>query len=140
MAYMSFSEVPDGAVVGPASATGTPASPDAATGADASMRSFTPLEWSVVALAERDRLSTLRAPGRFARVMERLFRSVHDPRLADGRLEALRRMAVLSWHHGFVVPGHEVRAFVAAGYSSEQYESLVTSITAVKVRRRAVRR
>ena len=86
------------------------------------------LEWSVVALARRDRLSSLRRPGRLALAMRTLFGGSADLPLADERLEALRRMAVWSWHHGYTVPTSEVRAFVAAGFSIEQYELLQTSI------------
>ena len=93
------------------------------------------LEWSVVALAERDTLGSLRAPGRVAVAMGVLFGDRHNPRLADPQLEALRRMAVLSWHHGFAVHGRDVRAFVEAGFTVEQYETLVASIGAAKAKR-----
>ena len=86
------------------------------------------LEWSVVALAERDRLSTLRTPGRVAIALGRLFGDTPNPRLADPKLEALRRVAVLSWHHGYTIPSAEVRAFLASGFSNEQYELVVDSI------------
>ena len=32
-----------------------------------------------------------------------------NPSLANEKLEALRRMAVLTWHYGFTVPGEDVR-------------------------------
>ena len=55
-------------------------------------------------------------------------------------LEALRRIAVLSWHHGYSVPSNEVRAFLAAGYTPDQYELMVDSIgTALAGSRRAAR-
>jgi hypothetical protein len=85
------------------------------------------LEWSVVALARNDRLSTLRNPGRISMAMSCLFGFQHNPRLADPRLEALRRIAVLSWHRELAVHGSEVKAFVAAGFTLEQYELVVTS-------------
>jgi len=92
------------------------------------------LEWSVVALARRDGLGSLRAPGRMAVALRAVFRQ-HNPRLADERLEALRRMAVLSWHYGYTVPTRELRAFFAAGFSSDQYELLLASIGASRVAR-----
>lgn len=131
MAYMSFGKQLDGSV-----------SPDVASAAviqtraaDRDMEGFSALEWSVVAIAEADKLSSLRQPGRMAMAMGTLFGDRHNPRLADPRLEALRRTAVLSWHHGFVVPGGVVRAFTDAGYSLEQYETLVASITAARAKR-----
>jgi len=86
------------------------------------------LEWSVVALARNDRLSTLRSPGRIAVAMGGLFGTRHNPRLADSRLEALRRIAVLTWHRGFAVKGYDVKAFTGAGYTLDQYELLVLNI------------
>lgn len=91
---------------------------------------LTPLEWSVVALAWGDKPSSLRKPGRVARALATMFGGSGSHRLADPKLEALRRMAVHSWLHGYAVPPHEVRAFRDAGYSAEQYELLVDSIVA----------
>jgi len=94
-----------------------------------------PLEWAVVALARRDTLGSLRAPGRLAVAMRAVFRQ-HNPRLADERLEALRRMAVLSWHHGYTVPSREVAAFLAAGFTADQYDLMLASIGAAHARSR----
>ncbi|SEN10093.1 hypothetical protein SAMN05192583_2037 [Sphingomonas gellani] len=123
MAYSEFAEIGGAA----------PAASVIAPVKDAVLSS---LEWSVVAIAERDRLSTLRLPGRIAVAMGRLFGEGHNPRLADPRLEALRRMAVLTWHNGYTVPSGEVKEFLAAGYSPEQYELLVDSIGAARRPRR----
>jgi hypothetical protein len=90
--------------------------------------SFSALEWSVIALARRDRLGTLNQPGRISKAIASLFGLWRDSTLADGRLEALRRMAVLAWHKGHTVPVSELRAFKAAGFSSDQYEMLQASI------------
>ena len=122
MGYLTFSELGGGDVLTrPAPAADTVATPAHLTG----------LEWSVVAIAWSDRLSSLRRPGRIARAMGSVFGG-HNPRLADARLEALRRMAVLTWHHGYTVPPHEVHAFHDAGYSADQYELLVDSIAAAR--------
>lgn len=91
---------------------------------------FSALEWSVIRLAQGDRLSTLREPGRLRRFSDWLTGIESSPTLANPRLEALRRMAVLSWHFGFVVPGDEVAEFNAAGFSQDQYELMVSSIRA----------
>ena len=49
------------------------------------------LEWSVVALARGDRLSSLQAPGKFSTFLKRLFEGERpSPAFADKRLEALR--------------------------------------------------
>ena len=91
---------------------------------------FSGLEWSVIAVAERDRLASLREPGRIATALGNLFGTRRNARLADGRLEALRRIAVLAWHKSYAVPVFELRAFLAAGFSIEQYETLQASIGA----------
>jgi hypothetical protein len=92
-----------------------------------------PLEWSVVALARRDTLSSLRAPGLLSTTMRTIFRH-NNPRLADERLEALRRMAVLAWHHSFQVPSSELRAFFDAGFTVGQYEAMMGSIAAARAK------
>ncbi len=91
---------------------------------------FSALEWSVIRLARVDGLSTLREPGRIGRFINWLMGRGGSPELANPRLEALRRMAVLSWHFGFTVPGDDVADFLAAGFSPEQYELMVMSIRA----------
>lgn len=94
---------------------------------------LSPLEWSVVAIARRDPMASLRRPGRLSVALGGVFGTRHNPRLADPRLEALRRMAVLGWHHGYAVPQPEVRAFVAAGYTVDQYETMMASISVAKM-------
>lgn len=88
------------------------------------------LEWQVVAIAQRDRLSSLEAPGRLSIALGMIFGGDRgNPRLADPRLEALRRIAVIAWHRGFRVPQSEIQRFHAAGYTPGQLETLLTSIS-----------
>jgi alkylhydroperoxidase family enzyme len=94
---------------------------------------LTDLERSVIAIARHDRVSTLRTPGRASRWLALLFGLRSNPRLADDRLEALRRIAVLSWRHGYAVPAVELRAFLAAGYSPAQYELVVDRINDARI-------
>jgi hypothetical protein len=96
---------------------------------------FSALEWSVVALAERDKLSSLREPGRMAVALGSLFGGKRSTRLADPKLEALRRMAVMTWHHGYRVAQSTVRAFLAAGFTPDHYELLTGSIVAARAKR-----
>ena len=90
---------------------------------------FSDLEWSIIRLARIDGLWTLRSPTRLRRFFSRLLGRNPNPGLANPRLEALRQMAVLSWHYGFTVPGEDVVDFIAAGFTLDQYELLVTGIT-----------
>lgn len=91
---------------------------------------FSRLEWSVIRLARVDGLSTLREPGRWGRFANWLMNRKGLPSLANERLEALRKMAVLSWHYGFTVPGDDVATFLSAGFSPDQYELMVRSVRA----------
>lgn len=114
------------------------AAPVASRGRTDMTPAFSPLEWSVVALAKRDGLRSLGEPGRVVRVMGKLFGLATTRRLADERLEALRRIAVHAWRRGFAIPAAEVEAFVAAGYSPGQVQTLVTSITGIHLANGAV--
>jgi hypothetical protein len=91
---------------------------------------FTSLEWSIIRLSRVDSLSTLRAPGRLQRFVSWLMGRQGSPELANERLEALRRISVLSWHFGFTVPSEDVADFFSAGFTPEQYELLVHSVRA----------
>ncbi|MBW6522875.1 hypothetical protein KZ810_05135 [Sphingomonas sp. RHCKR47] len=103
---------------------------------DAPATQLSALEWSVVAIARNDRLSSLREPSRLSVAMGGLFGARHNPRLADPRLEALRRMAVLSWHHGYTVPTSALTAFTDAGFTIAQYETLMASIASSRLTRK----
>jgi len=93
---------------------------------------FSPLEWSVIALAKRDGLRTLSAPGRLSRALGALFGGSSATALADNRLEALRRLAVYAWHRGFALPQAEIDRFLAAGFSRAHVEALLASVTGVR--------
>ncbi len=125
MAYLAFTELAGG--------TDQQLSDVAITPSEQRRTGFSALEWSVVAIARRDRLSTLRQPGRMSMAMGALFGGVRDPRLADPQLEALRRIAVLTWHRGYSVAPSDVAAFTAAGYSLDQYHALVGSCSVQKM-------
>jgi hypothetical protein len=91
---------------------------------------FSHLEWSIIRLARVDGLSTIRAPSPLRRLYNWLIGRTGSPSLANERLEALRRISVLSWHFGFSVPGEDVADFLSAGFTSDQYELLVSSVRA----------
>jgi len=94
------------------------------------------LEWSVVAMAERDGLSSIREPGRVASALNALFGIKRPNRLANDGLEALRRIAILAWHYGWDVPKSELREFIAAGFSTDQFELIQNSIGQARAARR----
>lgn len=104
----------------------------------ASAAEFTPLEWSVIRLAQGDRLWTIRPAHRVRRLWNWLS-GRGNPRLANERLEALRKIAVLSWHFGFTVAGDRVSDFLSAGFSPDHYEMLVNSVRKAQRSRAAPR-
>lgn len=126
MAYLAFDEI--GTVQQQARIEAAPA--------PAPKARFSALEWSVIAIARNDRLSSLGEPGRLSVALGNLFGARPNQRLADPRLEALRRMAVLSWHYSFTVPSREIKAFLAAGFSVDHYETMLESISAANISRK----
>jgi hypothetical protein len=123
MAYLNFSEAGFAAAM---------RSDQAAPPATSSV--FSALEWLVIALAQRDHLSSLREPGRFARAAAALFGGRGERPLAGPRLEALRRVAVLARHRGGDVPAAEMAAFRRAGFSAEQGAILIASVSSANSR------
>jgi hypothetical protein len=93
---------------------------------------FSALEWLVVALARRDSLGSLRTPGRIGSALSRIFGGRNESRLANARLEALRRFAVFAWHRGHNVPPSELAAFREAGFSPNQAETVLESILSTR--------
>ena len=94
------------------------------------------LEWSVVAMAEHDGLSSIREPSRFIAALNSLFGLRRNNRLANERLEALRRLAILAWHHRWNVPKSELASFFGAGFTVDQYELIQASIGQARSARR----
>lgn len=94
---------------------------------------FSPLEWKVIALARRDSLGSLAEPGPVARALGSLFGLGTASRLADPRLEALRRLAVHAWHRGYKLPMSEVEAFREAGFTVSQAETLLASVANARI-------
>lgn len=93
---------------------------------------LTPLEWQVVELAQNDRIGSLRPAGFLVRALRRIFGGRVANALSDARLEALRRIAVLSWYRGYAVAPYEVRLFLAAGFTPDHYDLLLARISAVR--------
>ena len=134
MAYLALNDGFASAIAAASPKHFAPALPPVAPKADIPA-GFSALEWSVVMLARHDRPSSLREPGRFQKFLGRIFGDGFNRRLADPKLEALRRMAVLTWHHSYSVPKHELHAFFEAGFNADHYELLGKRIAEVHVAR-----
>lgn len=90
---------------------------------------FSALEWQVVDLARNDGMASLREPGRWAGLHRFIFGERSDPRLADERLETLRRTAVEAWHRGYALHPARITEFLAAGFTKAHLEGLLAVIT-----------
>lgn len=81
---------------------------------------FTSLEEEVISISRLDGLNTVRSPSRLTRLLRAITAARVSPPLADKRLEALRRFAVLArvgrskWIDAAIAEAHE------AGYSDWQ--------------------
>ncbi|QGP81029.1 hypothetical protein [Sphingobium sp. CAP-1] len=99
-----------------------------ATGLSAT--NLSPMEWQIVRLARTDGRASLREPGRWSRIRALIFGPQPHFRLANGKLEALRRLAVEAWHEGFAVRPSAIADFQKAGFSEGQLETLLTAVNA----------
>lgn len=87
------------------------------------------LERRVVVLARQDGMETLR-PYRKRSWLTRLVLgpAAPSPVLANERLEALRRLAVQAWHHGYTLPASALREAKQAGFDETQIGAVVDMI------------
>jgi len=90
----------------------------------ATQTTFSGREWMVIALARGDTASSLEEPSRFRRTIEAFFKIRRANRLADPRLEALRRMAVLLRTGRGDTSAEERAGFFSAGFSRSQLAAL----------------
>lgn len=109
MAYLDLTQgfIP----TGPAAA---PSAPHARA-----MPALTKLERLVIHIARSDGIDSLAQPERGNRFTRWLFRADRLNPLADPRLEALRRYAVLLRLHGDAMPADEARRLLDAGFARE---------------------
>ncbi len=90
---------------------------------------FERAEWEVIMIAQKDGLASLSEPGWLPRLASRLFGGRIARPLADPRLEALRRFAVLAWHHSYALPVSAIEGLRSMGYSDEQLELVLARIS-----------
>ncbi|KQN79975.1 hypothetical protein ASE91_12055 [Sphingomonas sp. Leaf62] len=78
-----------------------------------------PLERKVLQLASTDAQSSLNETGRIGRMLRWVFAVKPANRLAEPRLEALRRFAVMARVYGDALPDAEVDRLIHAGFVRE---------------------
>jgi hypothetical protein len=113
-------------------------SPQPSSEPQSAAASFSALEWSVVDTARAHSLSSLRPAGSLTNRIGSLLGISRPARLADRRLEVLRRTAVCAWHQGHVIPTSQLREFLSAGFTLDQYELLQNRIGQERPRKRGL--
>lgn len=83
-----------------------------------------PIERSVIQLARTDRASSLRTPGRIAAALGWLIGWTPASKLADPRLEALRRYAVSFRLRGDALPAEEADRLIGAGFAAQALDEI----------------
>ena len=91
------------------------------------------LEQRVIELAREDGLASLR-PRRQRSWLGRLLFGPQPPSpiLANERLEALRRLAVQAWNHGYQLPASALKDAHQAGYNETQTSAVVDMIVRLR--------
>lgn len=92
---------------------------------------FSAEELAVIALSRHDSPATLSAPGRVRRFLDTLFDIRRGNALADPRLEALRRMAILLRRGIDRISSDETARFLASGYSCSHFKALAGHVARV---------
>ena len=79
--------------------------------------SLTDLEWKVVDIARADGPRSIKPDGRLTKFLREFFGLPIARKLANEKLEALRRFCVRAWFWD-LIRGRDVRALIEAGYTS----------------------
>ena len=79
--------------------------------------SLTDLDWQVVEMAKADGPRSMNPDGRFARFLRDAFGLPTARRLANAKLETLRRFSVRAWFWD-LIRSRDVRALMETGYTS----------------------
>lgn len=95
---------------------------------------FSELELRVIALSRSEAASSLEPPSRFGTFVSAIFGIKRVNKLADPRLEALRRFTILTRTLGDRLADVEVNAFLQAGFDHMQLAWLRRGASAIFAR------
>lgn len=107
---------------------GTPPSPPGPPATSSDNRSdetFTALELKTIELARSDDVRSAFAPGPIRRLAGLLFGWRELNSLANPRLEALRRVALLAWRDGYRIDPNAMADLLEAGFEIRHFELLL---------------
>jgi len=99
---------------------------------EASLDSFTAVEWRVIALARNEKLANLKSPSRLGRALGLMLGIVPANALADPRLEVLRRAAIAMWHGRPAISQRWKERLLFGGYTNSQISMLDAYIADTK--------
>lgn len=89
--------------------------------------SLTALEWRVIETARWDGPRSIKPDGRFTRFLRNFFGLPITRRLANDKLEALRRFSVRAWFAD-LIRSRDVRAVMDAGYTSNDVFQILAHV------------
>jgi hypothetical protein len=89
--------------------------------------SLTNLDWQVIEMARADGPRSINPDGHFTRFLRDFFGLPIARKLANEKLEALRRFCVRAWFWD-LIRTREVRALVEAGYTSVDAFQILTHV------------
>lgn len=90
--------------------------------------SFTDLEWRVIDTARSDGPRSIKSDGRLTRFLRNFFGLPMTRKLANDKLEALRRFCVRAWFWD-LIRSRDVRALIEAGYTSGDIFQILAHVT-----------
>ena len=135
MAFIDFSDAAHLALHKSLIAPARTAATEVAEKAEASAPSqwLTALEMRVIEIAREDGLQSLRAQARRG-WLARLILGPQPPSkmLANEQLEALRRLAVNAWHHGYTLPASALQTARDAGYSEAVVGAVIDTVARLR--------
>jgi hypothetical protein len=89
--------------------------------------SLSALDWRVVEIARSDGPRSINPDGRFTRFCRNFFGLPIARKLANDRLEALRRFCVRAWY-GDLIRASDIQTLVEAGYSTPDAFQILTHV------------
>jgi hypothetical protein len=93
--------------------------------------SLTDLEWRVVEIARSDGPQSINPDGRLTRFLRNFFGLPIARKLANDKLEALRRFCVRAWFWD-LIRTRDVRALMEAGYASVDVFQILAHVADIR--------
>ena len=93
--------------------------------------SLTDLEWRVVEIAHSDGPRSINPDGRFTKFLREFFGLPIARKLANEKLESLRRFCVRAWYWD-LIRGRDIRSLMEAGYTSADLFQILAHVASYR--------